>query len=200
MRMSPESGKQPRKRSRPWLQISLRTLLVIMTLAAVGAGAWRWYEGPFRRQRHAMRVIEKAGGSYEAIAAGPAWLRAARRQGAFQNITLVNVADCDDADAYLDDVSTLPVLETLVVGGPGFSDDHLRRLHGLSTLSGLVLDCTEVTSNGLASLHQHCPESRSTKAKGRHRRGPCFKADPEMCEQSRIIVSTALPGAGRQLV
>jgi hypothetical protein len=49
-------------------------------------------------------------------------------------------------------VAALTDLETLVVGGPQFGDEELRRLHGLRSLRGLVLDSTEVTDAGLAEI------------------------------------------------
>ncbi len=155
MSPSPEhEADTGRKRWRRWLQISLRTLLLLIALVAVAALAASWYEAPFRRQREAMAAIEQAGGSYQAVAAGPAWLRRLFGEESFRNVTLVNVADSDDPASYVDHIARLPALETLVVGGPGFTDEHVRRLHGLATLSGLVLDCTEVTDDGIAALRQ----------------------------------------------
>ncbi len=143
------AGRRPRRR---WLQISLRTLLLVTAIVAVAAVAASWYEAPYRRQRDAMAAIEKAGGTYQASPAGPAWLRRLFGEDSFRNVTLVNVADCDDPAAYIEHVAALPALETLAVGGLAFTDDHLKRLHGLTTLSGLVLDCTEVTDDAIAAL------------------------------------------------
>lgn len=145
----PSSSVRPRRR---WLQISLRRLLLLIALVAVAALAASWYEAPFRRQREAMAAIEKAGGSYQAVPAGPAWLRRLLGEDAFRHVTLVNVADCEEPAAYLEHLARLPAIETLVVGGPAFADEHLQRLHGLTTLRGLVLDCTEVTDEGIAEL------------------------------------------------
>ncbi len=145
----PSSSVRPRRR---WLQISLRRLLLLIALVAVAALAASWYEAPFRRQREAMAAIERAGGSYQAVPAGPAWLRRLFGEDAFRNVTLVNVADCDEPAAYIDHIAALPALETLVVGGLAFADEHLRQLHGVTTLSGLVLDCTEVTDEGIAAI------------------------------------------------
>ncbi len=144
-------------RRRRWLQISLRTLLLAIALVAVAALAASWYEAPDRRQREAMAAIEAAGGSYQAAPAGPAWLRRLFGEDSFRNVTLVKVGDCDDPAAYLDQVAGLPAIETLVVGGPAFTDEHLQRLHGLTTLTGLVLDCTEATGDGLAALREALP-------------------------------------------
>ncbi len=151
---APVSAAKPRRR---WLQISLRTLLLLIALVAMAALSASWYEAPFRRQRAAMAAIEQAGGSYYAAPGGPAWLRRMFGEDAFRNITLVNIAACDDPLAYIDHVAGLPAIETLVVGGSAFTDEHLKRLHGLTTLSGLVLDCTEVTDEGLAALGNALP-------------------------------------------
>ena len=79
----------------------------------------------------------------------------------------MNVADCDDPAAYIDHVAALPAIETLVVGGSAFTDEHLKRLHGLTTLSGLVLDCTEVTDEGLAALAQALPSLEAYQSERR---------------------------------
>src|SRR5437016_6783199 len=152
-----QSGHRLKSRRR-WYQFSLWTLLIVVTLAAAAAFLGRWYTEPFHRQRLAMAAIEKAAGSYETVAAGPTWLRRIVGEGFFQNVTLVNVADCDDPALYFDHVAALPALETLVVGGDSFTDDHLGRLHGLRTLRGLVLDCTNVSDAGLSSLHEALPD------------------------------------------
>ena len=65
----------------------------------------------------------------------------------FQNIVLVDVADCHNATAYLEHVATLPAVETLVVRGPEFTDEHLRRLHRLATLRRFVLDSTRIPNH-----------------------------------------------------
>jgi hypothetical protein len=88
------------------------------------------------------------------LPAGPAWLRRLFGEDSFRNVTQVNVANCDEPSVYIDHVARLPALDILVVGGPAFTDEHLERLHGLMTLSGLVLDCTDVTAEGIASLRK----------------------------------------------
>lgn len=154
MPRSPESS--PAKPHRRWFQFSLRTLLIFVTLAAGLAVAWRACVEPYRRQRQTMALIERLGGSYQATE--PAgWLR--RLSGdRFQKVVLVNLADCAEPDAYINAVADLPALETLVVGRPAFSDQHLRRLHGLKTLRGLVLDSTNVTKEGVSALSDALPQ------------------------------------------
>jgi Leucine-rich repeat (LRR) protein len=149
-----QPSKKPKPRRR-WFQFSLRTLLAVMTLAAGLAVAWRIYVEPYRQQRQTMKLIEHLGGSYQTVAA-PGWLRTLFGQD-FQNITLVNLADCDTPAAYLGQVAALPALETLVVGGQEFTDEHLRPLHRVSTLRGLVLDSTDVTVAAIDALRKSLP-------------------------------------------
>ena len=108
-----EKRETPRQKPwRRWFQFGLSTLLAVTALAAGGAMAWRVYVEPYRRQRETMTLIEKLHGSYKTTAADK-WLRWVYGED-FQNIALVDVADCDDPAAYLKHVASLPAVETLV--------------------------------------------------------------------------------------
>jgi Leucine-rich repeat (LRR) protein len=168
-RMSQPAKKSPRR----WFQFSLRTLLVLTALAAGAALLWRAYLEPYRKQRQTMALIEKLGRRYQTAEAS-VWLRRILG-GDLRNIVLADLADCDDPAQYLQQISSLPAIETLAVGGPAFGDEHLRRLHGLKTLRGLVLDTTSVTDAGLASLRSALPQvvicrgqRRAIAALGKH--------------------------------
>src|SRR5437899_13079434 len=128
------SAKRPRRR---WYQYSLRTLLGLVTLAVGLVMAWRVCVEPYRQQQQTMKLIEKLGGTYQTAEAAK-WLRRLLGDD-FQNITLVNLARCDQPAAYIDAVASLPALETLAVGGEAFGDDDLRRLRSLTSLRGVVL-------------------------------------------------------------
>jgi hypothetical protein len=143
---------QPRRR---WLQFSLRTLLLLVALTALAAAGWRAHVAPYVRQREAVQVIEKLGGTCQ-TAEAPTWLR--WLGGDFQNVVQVNLARCDDPEAYLDHVADLPAVQLLIVGGPAFTDEHAARLHGLVTLEGLILDSTSVTDGALTTLRTALPQ------------------------------------------
>ncbi len=143
-------------RRRRWYQFRLRTLLLLVTLAAVSAGAWRIYVEPYRQQRRTMKEIERLGGRYVSAAANP-WLRGLLGSD-LQNLTMVDVGGCDDPASYLGLVADLPAMETLAVGGPAFTDEHLAQLHRMATLRSLVLDGTNVTEEGLAALRAKIPD------------------------------------------
>ncbi len=137
-------------------QYSLRALLLLVLLVAVGALFWRTAVEPYRRQRRTMELIQELGGTFQTTPADR-WVRWLHG-GDYQHLKFVNLADGDDPSAYIDRVAALPAIQTLVVGGPAFADDHLRRLHGLTTLKGLVLDSTSVTDDGLAALRNALPD------------------------------------------
>jgi hypothetical protein len=135
-----------------WFQFRLRTLLVLLALMASLLVAWRVYLEPYRRQQQTIELIKTLGGRVVTVESRN-WLRWLSGDDC-QNVALVDVADRDDPAEYLNAVVALPALETLVVGGPGFGDEQLRSLHCNRTLTGLVLDCTGVTAEGLAELRR----------------------------------------------
>ena len=124
-----DASSKPRRR---WFQFSLRTLLVVVTLVAGLLVAWRVYVEPYRRQRETMTLIKELGGSYETEPGGPAWMRDWFGADNFQNITLVDVAECDDPEKYLEQVVSLRRLQTLGVGGLNFTDEQMDRLKALA--------------------------------------------------------------------
>jgi hypothetical protein len=73
---------KPRLRLR-WFQFSLRTLLIVVTLLAVGCGYVGWQVKIVRGRRAMLRTIDAAGGRYLAIndddlparMTGPGWIR-----------------------------------------------------------------------------------------------------------------------------
>ena len=95
-------------KSRHWFQFSLRTLLVAVTLVAGLLVAWRAYVEPYRRQRETMALIKELGGKYTTEPGGPEWMRDWFGADNFQNIVLVDVADCDDPEKYLGQIASLP--------------------------------------------------------------------------------------------
>jgi hypothetical protein len=129
--------------SRRWYQFRLRTIFVGMVVVGCLLVGYRAYIEPYRQQRRTMNLIKELGGTYESTAA-EGWQR--RLFGSeYENLTVVNLADCDKVDEYLPHVSRLPHLETLVVGGEGFTDDQLQRLDCPQTLKDVVFDSTSVS-------------------------------------------------------
>ena len=149
-----DAPSRPTKHRRRWFQFSLRALLIVVTLVSGLLLAWRAYVEPYRRQRETMALIKELGGEYKTESDGPAWIRNWFGAENFQKIVLVDLADCNAPAKYLEQVTALPKLETLVVGGQKFTDEHLSRLKRLKTINGLVLDSTDVTDDGIEALKQ----------------------------------------------
>lgn len=144
--------EQPAKPRRRWYQFSLRAVFVLVTFFVGLAVVARLVLAPYREQQATMRLIERLGGSYQSEAE-TTWLRFILGSQ-FQNVTLVNLADCDEPEAYLDAIGRLPRVRTVVVGGETFGDKHLARVAKISSLEGLVLDTTAVTDAAIADLRQ----------------------------------------------
>jgi hypothetical protein len=149
---SPESTTRPGWR---WYQFTLRAVLALVLVSAFGLAGWRMYLAPYQAQADAIDLITQLGGTYQADA-GPAWMNLL---AGFElhNVTLVNLADCDTPEKYVDHIARLPALETLVVGGQSFVDEHLSRLGNLKMLNWLVLDSTETTDRGVETLKSRLP-------------------------------------------
>src|SRR2546425_4184129 len=115
-----DAAQHPRRRS--WLRFSLRTLLAVVALATGPLVAWRICIEPFRQQAATMALIEQLGGTYQSEPGGPAWFRRMFGEQHCQNVTHVNLADCDELEKYIDHIARLPRLRTLVVGGREIND------------------------------------------------------------------------------
>src|SRR5258706_1311785 len=97
---------------RRWYQFSLRTLLVVLMLAAGGAGVVHILLEPYRRQQEAIAVIKKCFGSY--TTEEPArWVRWLDKN--VQDVVVADVANCEQPDEYLPHLLRLPKLIKLVM-------------------------------------------------------------------------------------
>jgi internalin A len=186
-------GVAPRRAACRWFQFRLRTLLILVALCAVAAFAFRTVFDalPYRQPRRTAALIEQLGGSYQTAQAS-SWHR--RLFGSdLQNLVLVNLADCDVPDRYIDAVADLPQLETLAVGGEAFTDRHLSRLRGNASLRYLVLDGAGVSDEAVAALRTEHPqvevyfsERRAMAALHKLAYMSCRKADVPSTLRTRV--------------
>jgi hypothetical protein len=128
-----------------------------MTLVAGLLVAWRQLAEPYGRQRQTMKLVRNLGGKFQTVEAAP-WQRAILGDH-LQDVTLVDLADCDEPDQYISQIAELPRLEALAIGGPNFTDEHLRKLRACKTLRVLVLDSTAVSANALAEWQRDHPQT-----------------------------------------
>jgi hypothetical protein len=144
----------PASRRRRWYQFGLRTVFLLTTAVIGFLVLWRICIEPYRRQRAAVEVIKQVYGTCQTSEAR-SWHRWLLGDD-LRNITLADLADCDQVDRYLPHVASLPCLETLVVGGDAFHDGHLQRLQ-TPMLQQLVLDSTSVSDATLAAWREMHP-------------------------------------------
>jgi hypothetical protein len=133
----------------------LRTLLVLMTVLVGLLVAWREVVEPYRQQRETMTLVEELGGTFQASQPDE-WQRWLFGDD-FQNLTVVNLADCDEVARYAARIARQPRLEMLAVGGPSFTDEHLGALRHVPTLRWLVLDSTATTDEAVVALERELP-------------------------------------------
>src|SRR5215469_1671698 len=117
------------KPKRRWMQVSLRTVLVLVTLLCVALSVWVM---PAERQRRAMAAIEKLGGNvgYVKPAASEMFPVTYLRHGL--------------PPVYFNEIGFVGLDHTQV------TDAGLAHLQGLTGLQSLGLTNTQVTDAGLA--------------------------------------------------
>jgi hypothetical protein len=157
-----------------WFRFSLRTLLVVVTLAGCGLGWLGLKVREARRQQADVAVFLKLGGwidyDYEydpknsiprhyvpnATPPGPAWLRRVLGDDFFSSVYTVSFADLVLAnpvtDGDLKHLRGFTKLKTLVLTGAHVTDAGVANLKGLTSLAALFLICTRVTDAGLEHL------------------------------------------------
>ena len=173
------SGDLPRKPRRRWLQVSLRTLLILVTLLCIWLG---WVVNRGERQRRAVVALTEIGGEvyYATDLSGAEklfdlgrWLPRDYFDEVYlvslsgrNNVTDANLAHVRDlirlegldaahtevTDAGLANLQGLTRLERLDLAGTQVTDAGLVHIQGLSRLEGLSLGDTQVTDAGLIYL------------------------------------------------
>jgi hypothetical protein len=155
------------KPNRRWYQFSLRTLLVFVLLASLGASwlAVRLHHA--RRQRDAVIAIRAAGGTVgydyevdktnmfivqEAEPPAPPWLEWLFGDDFFADVVLVDVYEPDFGDADVEHLKDLTELRSLQLSSTQVTDAGLEHLKGLANLTDLRLHHTQVTDAGLEHL------------------------------------------------
>lgn len=143
------------KPTRRWMQVSLRTVLVLVTLLCVALGLW---VGSAERQRRAVADIEKLGGDVKYVEPAASekfpvtYLRRWLPADYFDEIEWVDLANTQVTDAGLAYLQGLTGLQALWLNNTHVTDAGLAHLQGLSRLQFLELAETEVTDTGLARL------------------------------------------------
>lgn len=156
----------PPKRKRRGLQYSVRSLLVLMLLAAGMLGWLRHHFNRIAEEQAAVAAIQELGGSVSRSQtgeeldqsgkvvqrpAGPQWLRNLFGDGLFDNIDSIAYRGphCLEVLGHLDNVRGL---RRLSLTGTSVSDESLAHLTRFTNLRGLGLDSASITDAGLGQL------------------------------------------------
>lgn len=145
------------KSKRRWVQFSLRTVLLLVTLLCVALSVW---VVPAERQRRAVQAIEALGGSVEYAGPDPfstevfpkPLLRRYLPPDYFDDVDVVslNASRITDKDlAYLQKMTSL---QKLFLDDTQITDSGLAHLEGLKGLQRLNLIGTKITDSGLVRL------------------------------------------------
>jgi len=154
---------KPRLRPRHrWLQYSLRSLLVAMTLVCVALAAGYHYLEPLLVDAAVAKRLAEAGGSYESVPVGPDFLRTWFGDDVLHRVTSVNLPQPEVTAECLSDVTRLRWLEKAVLTGAAFGDDHLDKIARGERLRELTLRGTTVTDARVAEVRAARPELRLT--------------------------------------
>lgn len=152
--------KLPTKRR--WMQFSLRSFLLVMTVAALLLTV------PLNRaraRREAIRAIDELGGTYGVEIMGPKWLRewvddskyfydairvsfGPHNQGYDPRRPFTD----DELERVIEHLNAFPGFKNLRLMGSEVTDDGLRQLSRLRNLEDIRLDGMDVTDNGLEHL------------------------------------------------
>jgi hypothetical protein len=140
--------------TRRWLQFSLRTLLVFVTLFAIVCS---WLSVKLREAKREEEAATAITASALAVewdknATGPAWLRGVLGEHFFWHVENVWLQGAEVTDATLQHLDAMSHLKRLNLDAPNVTDSGLEHVQGLRELKGLVLDRTNVTDLGVERI------------------------------------------------
>jgi hypothetical protein len=150
------------KKRRRWLQFSLRTAFVLLTIFCVVLGITL---NRARTRRAAIRAIDELGGTYGIRIEGPKWVRdLVKDDKYFYNATRISFGPLnqgydprrpftDDELAHvIDHINAFSRFHTLDLRGSKVTDDGLKELRRLHRLENLWLTETGITDAGTIHL------------------------------------------------
>jgi Leucine Rich Repeat (LRR) protein len=148
--MSTQTAAKPGRR---WLQFSLRTLLLLTTVAGLGLG-WLAYERQkAQRERAAVSAIQRVGGMVILKPIEDSMPQPVRKVLADETyVALVDLTFTPVTDFELAELGSLRHVYGLTLRKTGIGDAGLYHVTGLTLLSYLDLQDTKVTDAGMKRL------------------------------------------------
>ena len=146
-----------RKPRRRWRQISLRTLLLLITLFGVGLG---WFVNRGERQRRAVAALKEIGGIilyYDSrLPSARKFLELSRwlPRDYFDDVGAVILSDRNVTDADMVHLKVFTRLQRLELNDTQVTDGGLAHIEELNQIRSLFLADTQVTDAGLAQIQE----------------------------------------------
>jgi hypothetical protein len=150
--MSAERPKNHRPVRRLRWQYSLRSLFILITVAAVVLAIRQPVVREYRKQRKAADELSDAGATIEFEPIRPAPLRWLVADSSLNRITTVKLEHRRLPEQGLAMLADLHDLERLYLPGTAVTDEDLVHIAGLTELRRLALWKTKITDRGLAHL------------------------------------------------
>ena len=189
---------------RRFLQFRLQTLLLLMTLFAIGGGAYRNCIAPYERQHEAAKALARRGARLTWEPLQPAWLQRVLGwfgdEAVLRECVIVEAQHRGWKDEDLQHLRHMPYVERLYLAGNPITDRGLEHLRGLPRVARLSLWGTKISDEGLRhvgilpalqALDIHDP--RGPFRLGVHDpRGPLPMAAPS----SKSPINSVPPGQG----
>ena len=157
--MASMSNQSPKTRpKRRWMQFSMRTMLVVVSLSCVALAVW---VVPAERQRRAIEEFQAMGGRLNFVdnegkseSFPIAFLRRWLPQPYFDKVEVLWLDNTEITDDGLAHMGHLIGLRVLNLDNTQITDAGLAHLKGLTALQGLYLENTHITDTGLAHLKE----------------------------------------------
>jgi len=144
-----EPKRPPRRR---WFQYSLRSILVLITLAAIALAAWNTYRKRLRVQNRALPELTRLKAEVDVQPVGPEWLRALPGGEDLFKVVSVNLEHHRLKDEDLECLEHLRYLERLYLAATPVSNQGLAHVAKCKRLKRLSLWKTRITDLGMEHL------------------------------------------------
>ena len=150
----PVVDAKPRRR---FLRYSLRSLMILTVLVAVGLGYCLHLVNSYQAQRVAALAIEKLGAHYKMEPGHHQWLKWFR-DGEYEDVVYLDLGRVDFSDEVAKYLAHFSHLDRLVVRGEQFTDENLLALPCRETIRWVILDTTSVSEEGVRRFEELAPE------------------------------------------
>jgi hypothetical protein len=156
----PRSGVCRTKQRMRWYQLSLRSLLIGITVFAVWGG---WLANRARQQARSIMAVRRRDGDLYTFT-GPDWIRRIVGERYFVKVVGVNLCRGDVEDNALKHLNGLRHMHGLRIRSHNITDRGLEHLSDLSNLQSLELYGTQVTDEGIKKLKRELPRLQVYRA------------------------------------